>query len=146
MKTEKGYDNTENILKNVFSYNMTGNKDYLWKCFDDMRHAVQSLLWKRLKGNPTKTFTEDVMTITEKWMLDIINRREKGNPYPDKFSPISYAHFMIVRYLPNDNSIWNTRSNVEEDVVESFMHKDYSTGTECDYSNDIDDIDYDVIL
>lgn len=147
MKKEDGtFDNTEHILKCVRLYNSTGDKKYLWECFEDLRHAVQSILWKRLKGNPTPTFSENVQLITEKWMLDIVKRKEKGNPYHDTFSPISYAHFMVIRYLPSDDAAWNKRSNVEEDVVESFMNKDYSIGTEDDYSNDINDIDYDVIL
>lgn len=147
MKTEKGYDNTANILKNVRAFNATSNKQYLWNCFEDLRHAVQSLLWRRMKGNPPPTFNDNVMVITEKWMLDIATRLEKGNPYKDTFSPISYAYFMIRRYLPTDDAVWNTRSNTTEEVVDSFMNKDYSIGAECDYSNDINDLyDYDTIL
>ena len=147
MKKEDGtYDNTENILKCVRLYNSTGEISHLWNCFEDLRHAVQSILWRRLKGNPTPTFTENVQMITEKWMLDIINRRKKGNPYHDTFSPISYAHFMVIRYLPSDDAAWNKRSEVEDDVIESFMHKDYSIGSEVDYTNSLDDLDYDVIL
>ena len=146
MKRSDGtYDNSEKIVRDVQLYNETGDKHYLWDCYEELRHCIQSLLWKRLKGNPTPNFTENVQTITEKWMLDIITRKERGNPYYENFSPISYAHFMIVRYLPTDDAIWNKKVDAE-DVVELYMPKDYSVGEEVDYTNDINDFDYDIIL
>lgn len=145
-KCENGsYDNNENILKCICNFDRTSNKKELWACYDDLFHAVKSLMWKRLRGFPTPDLDDNCRLVTEKWMLDIIKRKANGKVITNMKSPISYAHFMIMRYWPADDAIWNKKAD-SEDVVELYMTKDYSVGEEADYTNDINDFDYDIIL
>lgn len=132
MKESVEYNNTKHILDGIDKFNESGDTKYLWDIFDDLRHCVQSLYYKRLKGNPHcyDNFIENSIMVTEKWLIDIKKRRDKGNPYKIT-SPISYAHYMLLRYLPSDDAIWNLRCSMS-DITEKNLSEDGHNITEKD--------------
>lgn len=121
------YDNTENILGCIARYDDTLDKKYLWECYDDLFHAVKSLMMKRLHYHPTEDLDMNCEMVVEKWLLDIVKRKSKGKDITGMKSPISYAHFMILRYWPRDDTIMNTAVSIEYENIDigSNYEKDY---------------------
>lgn len=144
-KCENGsYNNNENILKCICNFDKTGDKKELWACYDDLFHAVKSLMWKRLRGFPTPNLDDNCRLVTEKWMLDIIKRKSKGKVITNMQSPISYAHFMILRYWPTDDTIMNTAVHIEakeEHSLEEWLigERNYYDSNDYDPYGDISD-------
>lgn len=139
------YDNTKHILECIKKYDKSLDKRELWLCYEDLFHAVKSLMWKRLKGIPTPNLDDNCRIVTEKWMLDIIKRKSKGKDITSMRSPISYAYFMIMRYWPTDDKIINTAvytDDKDENVEEWLLgNKDYYDSNDYDpYGETPDDV------
>lgn len=119
------YKNTERILENQALYNATGDTKYLFNMYPDLLHAVKSLAIKRFKGYIPPfyhdTFQENVEMVTHEWMLYMKYRLEKGNPCVMN-SPISFAHYMILRNWPTDDGPMNKRlewQDYMDEVIEA---------------------------
>ena len=77
-------------------------------------------------------------------MLDIIKRKAKGKVITNMKSPISYAHFMIMRYWPTDDTIMNTAVHIEskeEPSLEEWLigERSYYDSDDYDPYGDISD-------
>lgn len=124
------YKNTERILENQALYNQTGDTKYLFNMYPDLLHAVKSLAYKRFKGYIPPfyhdTFQENVEMCTHEWMLYMKYRLEKGNPLVMK-SPISMAHYMILRNWPVDDGPMNKRLEWRDYMDEVIPSKQQTT-------------------
>lgn len=114
MRTKKQYENTARIQSNLALFNETKDSSFLFNCYNDLFHAVKSMMIKRSKGYIYPGIDEKADLITLEWMMDI-QKRVKDGKYVEITSPASMAYFKVIRYNPQDDGVWNSRVEITEE-------------------------------